>query len=355
MFKTPKKSRTLKYTNKHLKNQKGSRKQKGSRTQKGSKKQKGSGTQNPSKNKNVKSKSLNPITKFTTTTTTKPQVIRNVPKLIREQNVMEDIYHIYLNLLIDLMGSSLYDAFIENINKLNNLNISLIAYPTSKFELNTNNYVRNFDTPCIFYKTGGDYTHFICTYKGSFDVCKNKITPITNPIESKRAIRNPCKENKNCLWDPYYNSGGQDCTVYGGLQKQSAHSFCQTFTLSCMIQQYLPENELTTEFKSMQSIANIDTLNAKNDILSMNAFYAKQIACKIVRYAFVNNLSLVSNGETIDCWDFLYEQITNGQYYTSPTLTYNNYKSFMVDFLDFCENITYEQFKSSSIMENIIY
>ena len=93
----------------------------------------------------------------------------------------------------------------------------------------------------------------------------------------------------------------------------------------------------------------------KNDILSMNAFYAKQIACKIVRYAFVNNLSLVSNGETIDCWDFLYEQITNGQYYTSPTLTYNNYKSFMVDFLDFCENITYEQFKSSSIMENIIY
>ena len=96
MFKTPKKSRTLKYTNKHLKNQKGSRKQKGSRTQKGSGKQKGSGTQNPSKNKNVKSKSLNPITKFTTTTTTKPQVIRNVPKLIREQNVMEDIYHIYL-------------------------------------------------------------------------------------------------------------------------------------------------------------------------------------------------------------------------------------------------------------------
>ena len=31
------------------------------------------------------------------------------------------------------------------------------------------------------------------------DVCKNKITPITNPIESKRAIRNPCKENKNCF------------------------------------------------------------------------------------------------------------------------------------------------------------
>lgn len=286
----------------------------------------------------------------------KPTIVKNIPKLSIDSNSQEDIYHIYLNLLIDLMGSSLYDAFIEHINKAYNLQIQLNAYPSQKFDFNVNNYIRQFDKPCIFYKTGGDYTHFICTYDKSFSICDNKISPKEDlTIGNVRTNRNPCKANKFCLWDPYYNVGGFDCTIYGGLQKQSAHSFCQTFTLSCMINQYLPNNDFISYFALMENITGITDLNAKNEFLCKNAFYAKQIACKIVRFSFDNNLSLNTDGVDVDCWDFLYEQVTSGQYNITPQLNYDNYKLFMDNFLNFCERITIEQFKNSTIIENIIY
>jgi hypothetical protein len=161
--------------------------------------------------------------------------------------------------------------------------------------------------------------------------------------------------NKNCLWDPYYNLGGSDCTIYAGFQKQAAHSFCQTFTLSCMIHQYLPDYHLIQDFSLMKSINDIEDINQRNEILLMNAYYAKQIACNIIKYVCNNNLKLYTNiGEPMDCWDFLYEQIINGDYVTSQSLNISNYELFMEYFIQYCENITLEQMRSSTISKDII-
>jgi hypothetical protein len=275
----------------------------------------------------------------------KPKKIINVPRLVIPED--DNDVHIYLNLLIDLMGSSLYDAFIDNINKLYNLNINLIPCRLNVKETATKYVIKN-DLPAIFYGYGKDSTHFICTYNKSFDMCKNKI-PLST-IQSTRSIRNPCENLKNCLWDPYEN-GGDNCTIYAGFQKAQAHSFCQTFTLSCMVNQYLPDLELISDFKNMTSVNDIANPITKNEILIMNAFYAKNIACKIVRYAFQNNLSI--NDDYF--WDFLYEQIKEDNYITSQEVDSNNYNDFMNSFLAFCENITIDQFKNSTIITNIIY
>lgn len=277
------------------------------------------------------------------------KIIKNIPQLVIPTD--ENAIHIHLNLLIDLMGSSLYDAFIDHINKSYNLNINLIPCKSNVKETATKYIIKN-DLPAIFYGYGKDATHFICTYNKSFDMCKNKIIPLST-IQSTRAIRNPCENLKNCLWDPYEN-GGDNCTIYAGFQKGQAHSFCQTFTLSCMVNQYLPDFELISDFKDMRSVNDIDDPTTKNEILIMNAFYAKNIACKIVRYAFLNNLSINDNeGSIIDCWDFLYDQIE--KYRISPEVDSNNYKIFMNNFLAYCENITIDQFKNSTIITNVIY
>lgn len=283
---------------------------------------------------------------------TKMPIINNVPQLVIPSD--DNANHIHLNLLIDLMGSSLYDAFIEHINQSYGLNIELKACKSNVKQEATKYIIKN-DLPAIFYGSGKDATHFICTYKKSFDMCKNKNIPLST-IQSTRAIRNPCANLKNCLWDPYEN-GGDDCTIYAGFQKSQAHSFCQTFTLSCMVNQYVPDLELISDFKNMRSVNDIaDPIN-KNEILVMNAFYAKNIACKIVRYAFLNELSIKDkeDGSVIDCWNFLQDQIIGGNYRTSPRVDRNNYTIFMNSFLTYCENITIDQFKNSTFITNVIY
>ena len=288
-------------------------------------------------------------TKYVNPKPKKKLINKNIPKLVIQPG--DDEIHVYLNLLIDLMGSSLYDAFINEINKLHNLNIHLNPCKSNVKETAIK-YILKYDSPAIFYGAGKDSTHFICTYDKAFNICKNKINPQTT-IQSTRTIRNPCEKLKNCLWDPYEN-GGDSCTIYAGLQKSQAHSFCQTFTLSCMLSQYLPDFDLISDFKNMVSVNDTPDIITKNEMLSMNAFYAKNIACKIVRYTFLNNLSISHNGDVLDCWDFLFEQI-EFQYSTTPELDNNNYMDFINYFLSFCENIKYEQFKNSTFINNVIY
>ncbi len=280
-----------------------------------------------------------------------------IPKLVIPSG--DDDIHIYLNLLIDLMGSYLYDAFLNKINEIYNLNIILIKCSMNVKECARNHVIDNI-SPAIFYGSGTDSTHFICTYNKAFDMCKNKINPLAT-IQSTRRIRNPCDNFKNCLWDPYEN-GGENCTIYAGIQKSQAHSFCQTFTLSCMLNQYLPDIDLIREFSYMKSVNGITDKESKNEILSMNAFYAKNIACKIVKYAFLNNLSINKNGDDLEFWDILFDIITQIEdetgkykYNTSYELDSDNYKGFINYFLSFCENITYEQFKNSTFIDNVIY
>jgi hypothetical protein len=287
-----------------------------------------------------------------------------VPELIIELNGEEDKIHIYLNFLIDLMGSSLYDAFINNVNTTYGLNIEL--KPVKNVQAETESYIKKFDKPCIFYKSDSDYTHFVCTYKSSFGDCQTKINPVTTETRnnSSRVARNACKLNKICLWDPYYNVGGSDCTIYGGIQKQNAHSFCQTFTLGCILNQYLAPNELTQQFKNMKSINNIDNMATKNKILVQNAFYAKSIACQVVKYVFDNNITHVNSaGTVIDFYDILYCLLyprkcninNDSNYVIAPGVTEDNYKEFCRAFLYYCDNITLQQITDSTFIDNIIY
>lgn len=264
--------------------------------------------------------------------------------------------HIYLNFLIDLMGSSLYDTFIDKINELYNLNIFLKGCANVKNESNA--YIIQNSTPAIFYGSGKDSTHFICTYDKRFDICQNKINQriVLQSTRTAGTMTTPCVNLKNCLWDPY-DTIDKSCTLYAGFQKGQAHSFCQTFTLSCMLNQYLtedkPEFALVSDFKNMRSVNGISDLVTKNNILLKNAFYAKNIACKIVRYVFNNNLFRNVDGETRDCWDLLFELIGD-TYKTKPKLGYRNYMDFMNYFLYFCESIP-EDFNSSTFIDNVIY
>jgi hypothetical protein len=270
--------------------------------------------------------------------------IQPIPLLVESYD--NDIIHEHLNLLIELMGSSLYDTFIDNLNHSHNLNIQLIPCKTNlKNEAFT--YAVNNNLPAIFYGSGKEYTHFICTYNKSFELCKNKINTIST-LQTNRRSRNPCKYLQNCLWDSYEN-GGDDCTIYAGFQKNQAHSFCQTFALSCIINQYLPDFELVYDFKLMKSTHNDP--NNQNEILIMNAFYAKNIACKIIRYVFDNNLS---SKEGYHFWDFLHDQLVNN-YLTNPPVNENNYIPFMNRFLEYCDNITIDQLKNSTFIPNVIY
>jgi hypothetical protein len=282
---------------------------------------------------------------------TKKRRITTIPQLIIPTNETEDLHHIHINLLIDLMGSSLYDAFIYHINQTTGLNIGLISYPKSQFESSTNTYIKKTSQPCIFYQSGGDYTHFICTYDSKFEECSKKINA-SETISEQRARRNICKLNKNCLWDPYYNLGGSDCTIYAGFQKQAAHSFCQTFTLSCMIHQYMPDYPLIQDFSLMKSVTGIEDISQRNEILIMNAYYAKQIACNIIKHVYNNDLKLYTNGGEIDFWDFLYEQI--GSYVTTSSLNVSNYGLFIDYFIQYCENITIEEMRNSTISQEIM-
>jgi hypothetical protein len=127
-----------------------------------------------------------------------------------------------------------------------------------------------------------------------------------------------------------------------------------------MLNQYLPDIDLIREFSYMKSVNGITDKESKNEILSMNAFYAKNIACKIVKYAFLNNLSINKNGDDLEFWDYLFKVNTDDNtgekiYNTSYELDSDNYKGFINYFLSFCENITYEQFKNSTFIDNVIY
>lgn len=292
----------------------------------------------------------------------KMQIIKNlskdiysgVPKLLLEKQ--DDKIHVYLNFLIELMGSSLYDTFIDKINDLYNLNIFLKGCTNVKNESNA--YIIQNTTPAIFYGSGKDSTHFICTYDKAFDICQNKINQrmVLQSTRTSGTITTPCVNLKNCLWDPY-DTIDKSCTLYAGFQKGQAHSFCQTFTLSCMLNQYLTEDKsefaLVSDFKNMRSVNGISDLVTKNNILLKNAFYAKNIACKIVRYVFNNNLSRNVGGETLDCWDLLFE-LMGDTYKTNPELDESNYMDFMNYFLYFCEGIP-EDFNSSTFIDNVIY
>ncbi len=293
--------------------------------------------------------------------TKRRQSISNIPKLMLGDGEKEeeiDLDHIYINLLIDLMGSSLYDAFLEYINQTYELQIKLISYPRTRFELNTHMYVRQNDTPCIFYQSGGEYTHFICTYDPKFDACADRLhAPKVDTILSprKKTDRNRCDENQFCLWDPYYNSKGSDCTIFAGFQKLSAHSFCQTFTLACMIHQYLPDYPLTQAFSSMQSINHLSNTDDKNEILLLNAFYAKEIACNIIQLVYDEHLQLEHKDQVLDGWDFLFEQLDQDRYQVYPKVTFDNHTSFIDHFIQYCRGITVERIRHSSIISNIIH
>jgi hypothetical protein len=119
-----------------------------------------------------------------------------------------------------------------------------------------------------------------------------------------------------------------------------------------MIHQYMPDYPLIQDFSLMKSVTGIEDISQRNEILIMNAYYAKQIACNIIKHVYNNDLKLYTNGGEIDFWDFLYEQI--GSYVTTSSLNVSNYGLFIDYFIQYCENITIEEMRNSTISQEIM-
>ena len=139
----------------------------------------------------------------------------------------EDTIESNLSFMIAIMGSSLYEIYVEKIlNVRSGQHIDVKQVKKSSYESN----LQGITTPTIFYGKN-NATHFTCTINGSY------------------------------LWDSYNE----------GFQKRNTNHFCQTFALMYMEHYVLPDGYVGQEFLKLQKGEFVD-----------NAMIAKNVACYIL-------------------------------------------------------------------------
>ena len=179
------------------------------------------------KTTSLKTNSLKTIKPRTTRPKTiKPRTINNMSVFLGTEG--ESDTEANLSFLIELLGSKLYETYVEdilNIESNQHIKVVEVSRPTSPPE---HFFIPG--NPIIFYGNGSG-THYTCTVDG------------VN------------------LWNSYKT----------GIQLTNTDHFCQTFALMRMQYEFLPNSHIGQEFLKLQRGEYMD-----------NAFIAKNVACDIL-------------------------------------------------------------------------
>jgi len=233
------------------------------------------------KNKLRKSKSV--INKYISNT--------NVDNHIFIGTEGEDILEANLSFLIELLGSKLYETYVDeilNMSSKKNIKVVAVAHPSTPPK---DALIKG--QPCLFYGNNGG-THYTCSVDGEQ------------------------------LWNSYKH----------GIQANHTDHFCQTFALMRTQHEFLPNSQIGKTYLKLKRGEYMD-----------NAFIAKNVACDILK--LLNNdfniNKIVENLLKItDRTGKLRHQRNN------PNIKFNVEK-----FIDYCRGLTKTQLSCSSFYDRV--
>lgn len=185
-------------------------------------------------------------------------VVKSTPMVFSTEG--EDEVYAHLALLIDIMGGSLYDTFLESyINDTcgTNIKVQQISLPARTSKPPPEYFVAG--QPKVFYGAAKG-THFTCTVDGIH------------------------------LWNAYKEQ----------IQKPSTDHFCQTFTLMRIVNGVCPNSVFGKPFEKLE----------RGEFMS-NAYLAKNYACKVIRTVYRHFDQTYVNG-------FVEDAIVGGNHLVSP-------------------------------------
>ena len=215
---------------------------------------------------------------------------REKPRPLFVSTEGEDDVEANLSFLIELLGSSLLDTYIEDVlNELSAkiINIKNVPHPTNppKEELIENE-------PAVFYgdKKG---THYTCS------------------IDGKK------------IWDSY------NC----GFQLSCTDHFCQVFVLMCIENAFLPNSHIAKQFSNLE----------KNNFMK-NAFIAKNVACDILELLNYEFDIMYIVKEILDSIN----RDGSFRHKINP-----NSKFSINRFIKYCRNLTIQDMENSSFKQKV--
>lgn len=217
----------------------------------------------------------------------------NQPTFISTEG--EDNLEASISFLLELMGSSLYETYVEEIlNVQSNQNIAVVqvprpANPPASFMIP--------GQPKIFYGSSKG-THFTCTLDGIN------------------------------IWNSYRE----------GIQILNTDHFCQTFTLMRMQYQFLPHSFVGEEYAKLQKYQYLD-----------NVMIAKNVACYI--------LELLQNEFNIDTQVDEVLQLKdnkgNYQHIINPIIKSKTPQQIVTHLISYCRSITKEELCNSTFKQKL--
>lgn len=235
----------------------------------------------------------------------------------------EDDMEANLSVLIELMGSSLFDIYVEQVlnTKLEGnqkINVTQVSKPMSLDNL------RNCKNPTIYYGKGS--THF------------------TSSVD--------CKQ----IWDSYKV----------GVQKNGSDHFCQTFALMRMESHFFPDSYVGKQFALLHT--NNNNQISEEERFFENAFIAKNVACHILNILYKDETDIFKNHDDhyedepdfkkVD--DYFYDDVLNvtdrsgGKHKPVDKFERKSPKIILKKLIEYCENLTITNFKNSTFKQKIL-
>ena len=239
---------------------------------------------------------LNPRQKYASTPRSSPTSKPNVniqPTFISTEG--EDDLEASISFLLELMGSSLYETYVEEIlNTESNQNIKVVQVPRP---INPPPSFMIPGQPKIFYGSSKG-THFTCTMDG------------VN------------------IWNSYRER----------IQLLNTDHFCQTFTLMRMQYQFLPDSFVGREYTKLQEYQYLD-----------NVMVAINVACYIIEL-----LQKDFNIEgQVDEFLQLRDHKGNPVHIKNPAVKIKNIQQLITNLISYCRSITKEQLCNSTFKQKI--
>jgi hypothetical protein len=231
-----------------------------------------------------------------------PKTIRKIVKTKKNKSIKlvkqpfflstegEDDIEANLSFLIELLGSKLYETYIEDIlneDANQDIKVERVPHPSNP---PVNYLIPN--NPVIFYgnKSG---THFTCTVDGK------------------------------TVWNSYKT----------GIQQNNTDHFCQTFALMRMQYEFLPESHIGQEFLQLKRYEYMD-----------NVYIAKNVACDILEL-LNNNFNIDKDVETA-----LQSTDRSGKYRHKQN---SRVKFTIKKFIIYCRNLTQKQLCDCSFYNKV--
>lgn len=225
----------------------------------------------------------------------KPKLVIAPPQPTFISTEGEDHLEASISFLLELMGSSLYETYVEEIlNTESNQNIEVVQVPRP---INPPPSLMIPGQPKIFYGSSKG-THFTCTIDG-----------IT-------------------IWNSYKER----------IQLLNTDHFCQTFTLMRMQYQFLPDSFVGMEYTKLQEYQYLD-----------NVMVAIKVACYIIEL-LQKDFNIESQ---VDEFLQLRDQKGDPVHIKNPALKIKNIQKLITNLISYCRSITKEQLCNSTFKQKI--